>query len=71
MLTLETLCNAVEFSRKEGKADPDEVECIMANLIYRKFVKGFIAKRNGNTGIKFDSKDPFPSLGDIFPRNTL
>ena len=41
----------------------DEVECVVANMIYRKYVKGYIAHKNR---ILVVSKiDPFPSLHKV------
>ena len=44
--------------------DLDEVECIVANLIFRKFVKGYISHKN--RVVVLSKMDPFPSLKSIF-----
>lgn len=49
----------------------DEVECMIANLIYRKYIKGYIARRNGKSAVKLDENCAFPKLDKIFALNTL
>ena len=44
--------------------DIDEVECIVANLIFRKFVKGYISHKN--RVVVLAKTDPFPSLKTVF-----
>ena len=60
---------AVNFNTNEPM-EIDEVECIVANLIYRKYIKGYIAKRT-TSAIKVDKETPFPPLSKIFPQETL
>ena len=51
----------VEALKWEGyETDLDEVECIVANMIYRKYIKGYISHKNGV--IVLSKKDPFPKL---------
>ena len=38
----------------------DEVECVVANLIYRKFVKGYISHQHRVAVLS--KADPFPAL---------
>ncbi len=40
--------------------DMDEVECIVANLIYRKYVKGYISHKN--LVVVVSKTDAFPPL---------
>jgi len=44
--------------------DADEVECIVANLIFRKFVKGYISHKN--RVVVLSKTDAFPSLKSVF-----
>jgi hypothetical protein len=44
--------------------DLDEVECIVANLIFRKFIKGYISHKN--RVLVLSKADPFPSLQTVF-----
>jgi nuclear mRNA export protein PCID2/THP1 len=44
--------------------DVDEVECIVANLIFRKFIKGYISHKN--RVVVLSKIDPFPSLKTVF-----
>jgi len=44
--------------------DLDEVECIVANLIFRKFVKGYMSHKNRVCVLS--KTDPFPSLKSVF-----
>jgi hypothetical protein len=44
--------------------DIDEVECIIANLIFRKFVKGYISHKN--RVVVLSKTDAFPSLKTVF-----
>lgn len=43
--------------------DMDEVECICANLIFRKYVKGYISHKNKVMVVA--KTDPFPSLANV------
>ena len=40
--------------------DMDEVECVMANLIFRKYVKGYISHKS--LVVVISKVDPFPPL---------
>lgn len=42
--------------------ETEEVECIVANLIHRKFVKGYMACRKDKTFVIFSQKDAFPAM---------
>ena len=42
------------------RMDIDEVECIVANLIFRKFIKGYISHKS--RVVVLAKTDPFPSL---------
>jgi len=44
--------------------DLDEVECVVANLIFRKFVKGYISHKN--RVVVLSKADPFPPLKTVF-----
>ena len=48
--------------------DVDEVECIVANLIFRKFIKGYISHKN--CVVVLSKTDPFPSLKTVFANGT-
>lgn len=51
----------VEALKWEGyDTDLDEVECIVANMVYRKYIKGYISHKNAV--IVLSKKDPFPKL---------
>lgn len=41
-------------------SDPDAVECLVARLIYRRLIKGYIAHKAGV--LVLSKTDPFPSL---------
>ncbi len=41
--------------------DIDEVECVVANLSYRKFIKGYISHKSRI--VVLAKNDAFPSLG--------
>lgn len=41
----------------------DEVECIVANLIYRKFVKGYVSHQHRVAVLS--KADPFPPLSTV------
>ena len=43
--------------------DLDEVECIVANLIYRKYLKGYIS--HSHRVVVVSKQDPFPKLSSI------
>lgn len=45
--------------------DLDEIECILANLIYRGYVRGYIA--HTKRILVLSKKDPFPSSAVIPP----
>ena len=45
----------------QGEAmDLDEVECVVANMIYRKYVKGYISHKS--RVLVVSKSDPFPAL---------
>ena len=44
--------------------DIDEVECVVSNLIFRKFVKGYISHKN--RVVVLSKADPFPPLKTVF-----
>lgn len=48
---------------QEVDMDLDEVECIVANLIYRKYIKGYISHQH--RVIVISKADPFPPLSKI------
>ncbi len=43
----------------------EEVECIVANLIYLKLVRGYMAIQHGKTFCILSQKDPFPVLATV------
>lgn len=43
--------------------DDDEAQCLVANLIYRKYVKGYIAFRS--RVLVLSKADPFPDLSTV------
>ena len=44
--------------------DIDEVECVVANLIHRRFIKGYISHKS--RVVVLSKADPFPSLSSVF-----
>ena len=54
-----------------NEIDIDEVECMVANLIYRKYIKGYIARRGDSSALKLDKTEAFPPLAKIFSSQTL
>lgn len=57
-LPLSKIAAALEWSG--APSDPDAVECLVARLIYRRLIKGYIAHRAGV--LVLSKTDPFPSL---------
>lgn len=51
---------AAALSWSGAPSDPDAVECLVARLIYRRLVKGYIAHKAGV--LVLSKTDPFPSL---------
>ena len=47
------------------RLDTDEVECILANLIYRGYLKGYIA--HNKRYLVLSKKDPFP-VSAVIPK---
>lgn len=45
------------------KADLDEVECILANLIYRSYIRGYLS--HGKRMLVLSKKDPFPTAAVV------
>ena len=43
--------------------ETDEIECIVANLIYAGYVKGYIAHQHGK--VVLSKQDAFPALADV------
>ncbi len=56
VLQLSTLSAAV--SMNDLKLDSDELECILANLIYQGYIKGYIAHKRA---VVLSKTDPFPT----------
>lgn len=57
-LPLSKIATALEWSG--SPSDPDAVECLVARLIYRRLIKGYIAHKAGV--LVLSKADPFPSL---------
>ena len=57
-LPLSKIATALEWSGVPS--DPDAVECLVARLIYRRLIKGYIAHKAGV--LVLSKTDPFPSL---------
>ena len=57
-LPLSKIAAALEWSGTPS--DPDAVECLVARLIYRRLIKGYIAHKAGV--LVLSKADPFPSL---------
>ena len=57
-LPLAKVAAALEWSG--APSDPDAVECLVARLIYRRLIKGYIAHKAGV--LVLSKTDPFPSL---------
>jgi hypothetical protein len=54
---------------EEARAmDMDEVECVAANLIFRKYVKGYISHKNKVMVVA--KTDPFPPLATVALNDT-
>jgi len=43
--------------------DVDEIECVLANLIYNGYIKGYIAHQHGKLVVS--KGNAFPSLRDV------
>ena len=43
----------------------EEVECIVANLIHLKFVRGYMAIQKDKTFVILSAKDPFPNISAV------
>ena len=41
----------------------DEIECVLANLIYNSYIKGYIAHQHGKLVVSKDNA--FPALRDV------
>ena len=54
---------SVALAWQGAPADPDAVECLVANLIFRRYVKGYLAHRSGV--LVLSKADPFPPLGGV------
>ncbi|CCG83417.1 Putative uncharacterized protein [Taphrina deformans PYCC 5710] len=46
--------------QSEGWVDEEEAECFLANMIYKKFVKGYISRERGM--VVLSANDPFPRV---------
>ena len=57
-LPLAKVAAALEWSG--APSDPDAVECLVARLIYRRLIKGYVAHKAGV--LVLSKADPFPSL---------
>lgn len=53
------------LSACEVALDLDEVECIVANLIFLKLVRGYLAIQNNRSFCILSQKEPFPSLASV------
>ena len=42
--------------------DVDEVECVVANLIFSKLIRGYMAMQRGQVFVIFSQTEPFPSI---------
>ncbi|KDD74904.1 hypothetical protein H632_c998p0 [Helicosporidium sp. ATCC 50920] len=62
---------AVQARRRKGdlgvEMDMDEIECVCANLIYRKYIKGYISHKNKVMVVA--KSDPFPPLSSVTLRD--
>ena len=61
--SLSALQSALKASNVE--VDIDEVECIVANLVFLKLVRGYMANSNGKTFVILSQKEPFPPLQSV------
>ena len=43
--------------------DTDEIECVLANLIYKGYIKGYISHQHGKLVVS--KGNPFPSLREV------
>lgn len=53
----------VSLSMCSVKIDRDEVECILANLIFQNFIKGYVSHKVGY--LVLSKKNPFPSIDSL------
>ena len=59
-------CNRLpllSLDAKDTTIDPDEVECIVANLIAKKYMKGYISHQQQK--MVLSKKEPFPALDTV------
>lgn len=54
---------AAALAWQGAPADPDAVECLVANLIFRRYVKGYLAHKSGV--LVLSKADPFPPLSGV------
>lgn len=54
---------ATALAWQGAPSDPDSVECLVANLIFRRYVKGYLAHRSGV--LVLSKADPFPPLSGV------
>ena len=45
---------------EDDRLDLDEVECVLANMIYKKLIKGYISHEKRK--VVFSQKDTFPGI---------
>ena len=62
-IPLAAIARALDFLGM--RLDTDEIECILANLIYRGYVKGYIA--HNKRYLVLSKKDPFP-VSAVIPK---
>lgn len=60
LLPFEVLMLALKLN--ESDMDIDELECVVANLIYDGYIRGYIAHRRG---VMFSPTVPFPPFKDV------
>lgn len=61
------LSSTWHFAPQGVEMDMDEIECVCANLIYRKYIKGYISHKNKVMVVA--KSDPFPPLSSVTLRD--
>ena len=45
----------------------EEIECIVANLVFQKYIRGYMAHKKDKTFLILSKNNPFPKLSDVSP----
>ena len=63
---IQVLTDSIQEETGE-ETSTDEVECMLSNLIFKGWIKGYIA--HGNT-LNLSKKEPFPDIGLVVEKNS-